>query len=185
MNEIPPHGPASPLRSGLRLGLIAALCIATITAVRTVTSDRIAAEQARHARQTLLAVLGDRTFELKPQEDGTFRYRGKAQGRLSEVVATDGYNGPIHFWLGLDDDGTIRGARIIRHRETPGLTDDLNWPQSSWIESFSNIRITDDIRFDVAPHGGDFDAFSGATVTPRAIVRAVGRARTAHLGGTP
>lgn len=185
MNETSPAAHSSPLRSGLRLGLIASLCLVTIAGVRALTSERIAEAQARHARQTLLAVLGDDGYTLSPDGDGAYRYAGQASGRLTPEVAPDGYNGPIHFWLGLDDNGTIRGVRIIRHNETPGLTDDLNWPQYTWVEAFSGIGGSDDIRFDVHPHGGDFDAFSGATVTPRAIVRAVGRARAAHCCGAP
>ena len=182
----------SPLHSGLRLGFIALLCLTLIAGVRAVTAERIAAQEMHHAQQILAAVLGPGDWEISSSQQtvassgseapAAWRYTGPASGRLTRHIALDGYNGAIHFWLGQDDDGTLRGVRIITHRETPGLTDDLNWPASSWIEGFTEIPPDSNRRFDVVPHRGDFEAFTGATVTPRAIVRAVGRTRALHPG---
>ncbi len=171
----------SPFSAGARLAIVAALCLVLVVGVRAVTADRVAEERARHAERMLRDVLGTGDFALAGA-GGRWRYTGTASGHLLAVVAPDGYNGPITFWLAIDDDGTLRGVRVFSHRETPGLADDLEWPRSDWVDSFRGIGPTETVRFDVRPYGGDFDAFTGATVTPRAVVRAVGRTRAAALG---
>lgn len=170
----------SPFSTGVRLAIVAALCLALVAGVRALTADRIAGERARHAERMLRDVLGIGDFALAGAAE-RWRYTGAASGSLRAVVAPDGYNGSIRFWLAIDDDGTLRGVRVFSHRETPGLADDLEWPRSDWVESFRGIGPAATVRFDVRPHGGDFDAFTGATVTPRAVVRAIGRARAAAL----
>ncbi|MGB0965238.1 MAG: electron transport complex subunit RsxG [Litorivicinus sp.] len=92
------------------------------------------------------------------------------------VVAKDGYSGSIHMVLGIDLEGRVTGLRVVKHRETPGLGDKIELAKSDWILSFNGTRLDSSIRWAPRPDGGDFDAFTGATITPRAVITATARA---------
>lgn len=92
-----------------------------------------------------------------------------------EAIAPDGYSGNIHLVIGIDIDGTVTGVRVTSHRETPGLGDYIERAKSSWIEQFVGKSLTNPEakHWRVAKDGGQFDARAGATITPRAVVKAV------------
>jgi electron transport complex protein RnfG len=92
-----------------------------------------------------------------------------------EAIAPDGYGGNIHLLVGVDVDGTLTGVRVTAHRETPGLGDYIVRSKSPWIEQFVGKSLTTPAvkRWKVAKDGGAFDARAGATITPRAVVKAV------------
>jgi electron transport complex protein RnfG len=96
---------------------------------------------------------------------------------LSPVTAP-GYAGDIALIVGIYADGTVAGVRVIRHKETPGLGDKIEVERNPWIQGFSGKRVGDPPleRWKVKRDGGDFDQFTGATITPRAVVAAVRRA---------
>jgi len=90
-------------------------------------------------------------------------------------IAPDGYNGKIHLLVGVYVDGSLAGVRVVKHAETPGLGDAVEIRKSSWIDGFAGkslINPSQD-RWRVKRDGGDFDQFTGATITPRAVVAAV------------
>lgn len=86
-----------------------------------------------------------------------------------------GYNGTIRFLLALDQDRRIVGFRVVEHRETPGLGDQIDARKSDWILGFAGLGYTDLAPDDwaVTTDGGVFDVFTGATITPRATVNAL------------
>jgi electron transport complex protein RnfG len=92
-----------------------------------------------------------------------------------EAIATDGYSGDIHLIIGIDVDGGVTGVRVTAHRETPGLGDYIDRAKSPWIEQFTgkSLSAPEAKRWKVAKDGGVFDARAGATITPRAVVKAV------------
>lgn len=94
------------------------------------------------------------------------------------AVAPDGYNGDIKLLIGIKHDGTITGVRVIGHRETPGLGDAIEMRRSDWILTFDGRKINDPEQksWKVKREGGYFDQFTGATITPRAVVKAVANA---------
>ncbi|MFW0767758.1 electron transport complex subunit RsxG [Trabulsiella odontotermitis] len=95
-----------------------------------------------------------------------------------EATAPDGYSGAIQLLVGADFKGTVLGTRVTEHHETPGLGDKIELRLSDWITHFSGKAIhgADDSHWAVKKDGGDFDQFTGATITPRAVVNAVKRA---------
>jgi electron transport complex protein RnfG len=103
------------------------------------------------------------------------RREGKPVAAVFTVVARDGYAGDIHMLVGVQADGEVAGVRVIRHRETPGLGDDIEAARSDWILDFDGRSLGDPPREDwaVRRDGGIFDQFTGATITPRAVVHAV------------
>lgn len=106
-------------------------------------------------------------------------YRARKDGEPVAVViaseAPDGYSGFIKLLVGINVDGTLAGVRAVAHKETPGLGDFIEEKKSNWILGFDNRSLGDPApeRWKVKKDGGDFDQATGATVTPRAVVKAV------------
>jgi electron transport complex protein RnfG len=103
------------------------------------------------------------------QRDGQFT------GVVLEAIAPDGYSGDIDLLIGIDASGKITGVRVTAHHETPGLGDYIDHAKSAWIEQFSGKSLTNPApkSWKVIKDGGAFDARAGATISPRAVVRAV------------
>lgn len=99
-------------------------------------------------------------------------------GVVMETTAPDGYSGAIHLLVAADFAGTILGTRVTEHHETPGLGDKIERRLSDWITYFAHKHIQDvnDPDWAVQKDGGQFTQFTGATITPRAVVNAVKRA---------
>jgi electron transport complex protein RnfG len=106
------------------------------------------------------------------------RQGGQFAGVVLEAVAPDGYSGDIALLIGIDAAGTVTGVRVTAHRETPGLGDYIDRAKSAWIDQFSGTSLLapKDRGWNVKKDGGHFDARAGATITPRAVVKAVKRA---------
>lgn len=124
------------------------------------------------------------TIVLKPNtllgtkvETLAYRARNKTQSVavVFSSVAPNGYNGPIHLLVGVYADGQLAGVRVVKHRETPGLGDAVSVTHSNWILSFDKKSLNNPIsrKWKVKRDGGVFDQFTGATITPRAVVNAV------------
>ena len=109
----------------------------------------------------------------------TLAYRARKDKQDIAVVlssvAPDGYNGPIKLLVGIYADGTIAGIRVVKQRETPGLGDAIETSISDWILGFNGktLQQPDSQHWKVKRDGGIFDQFTGATITPRAVVKAV------------
>lgn len=103
---------------------------------------------------------------------------GQPTALAIEAIAPDGYNGAIKIIIGMKHDGTILGTRVLNHQETPGLGDKIDLRITDWILSFSGKKVTQDneSQWKVRKDGGQFDQFTGATITPRAVVKAVKKA---------
>jgi electron transport complex protein RnfG len=94
------------------------------------------------------------------------------------VIAHDGYSGDITLLVAIKENGQISGVRVISHKETPGLGDKIEIIKNDWILSLNNKSLGDPERkkWKVKKEGGIFDQFTGATITPRAVIRAVYKA---------
>ncbi len=116
----------------------------------------------------------------QPSEDGTVNrfYRATlASVAVASAfeVEEGGYSGPIRLVMGVSRDGLILGVRVLSHTETPGLGDKIETAKDDWVLSFNGLSLSNlaDERWAVKKDGGAFDQFSGATITPRAVVKAV------------
>ena len=106
-------------------------------------------------------------------------HSGEPSGIILQAIAPEGYGGSINLLVGIDADGAITGVRVIPpHSETPGLGDAIELQKSRWILSFNgkSLANTPEPRWRVKKDGGEFDSFTGATITPRAVVDAVYKA---------
>jgi electron transport complex protein RnfG len=103
------------------------------------------------------------------------RQRQKVIAVIIPAVAPDGYSGDIKMIAGVNSNGSIVGVRVLSHIETPGLGDKVDIKKSDWIKSFDNKSLTQPSldNWKVKKDGGKFDQFTGATITPRAVVQQV------------
>jgi electron transport complex protein RnfG len=102
-------------------------------------------------------------------------YRGRKAGAFSAAVfqhSARGYAGDIVVLIGVNPDGVVQGVRVLKHAETPGLGDKIEVAKADWIHSFEGKALAA-ARWAVKKDGGEFDQFAGATITPRAVVKAV------------
>ncbi len=106
------------------------------------------------------------------------RKNGQPVAAVVETTAPDGYSGAIQLLVAADFHGKVYGSRVLEQHETPGLGDKIEVRISDWIKHFANQTINGptDERWAVKKDGGMFDQFTGATITPRAVVRSVKRA---------
>ena len=122
------------------------------------------------------------TNELLGTDSVTVAYRARLKGEPSAVVlesiAPDGYSGKIWLILAVRANGELAGVRVVNHKETPGLGDYIELPKSPWIKGFDgkSREVYKDADWKVKKDGGKFDYMAGATITPRAVVKAVNKA---------
>lgn len=187
-------------RSAIGLGLFAIFTAGIIAVTQTLTKDRIARNEAAFEARTLfelvpedahdnvlietrfstdLATLSDQNLLRLPQPGDW--YQAKREGEVTAVllplVAPEGYTESIRLIMAVDPEGELIGVRVIRHKETPGLGDQIEADKTDWIEGFKgqSLEKTPLENWQVRKDGGEFDQLTGATITPRAVVRAVAR----------
>lgn len=177
------------------LGLFAIGTALILSLTYTGTKDRILESQRAAEEKALLEVIGAQPFDNNLLEDrialsasqakslnvpvGTeirvVRHAGEIQGFLFPAVAPDGYSGKMNMIIGIDTDGVLMGVRVVEHKETPGLGDKVDIQKSDWITSFvgKSLANPEPNGWAVTKDGGEFDAFTGATITPRAVVKMI------------
>ncbi|HEY7642122.1 MAG TPA: electron transport complex subunit RsxG [Steroidobacteraceae bacterium] len=175
------------------LALLAAVLTAIVVLVANVTRTRIAHNEQAWIQQRLDALVAPATYDndlltdsiavRAPDLLGTAQpvriYRARRAGApvaaVIRAIAPDGYRGPIELLVAVGRDGRLIGVQVIRHNETPGLGDAFESRDVHWLDRFRGRSLTDPPtqRWTVRRDGGDFDAFTGATITPRAIIKAV------------
>jgi len=183
----------SVMKSGLTLAAIAAVCTALVAFTYQVTDERIAANEQAWLEQSLQPALSGLFFdsgvseskltipaphELPGSEDAVIYrvYAGDSPvAALFVVNARDGYAGAIRLLVGIDIGGAVTGVHVLAHRETPGLGDRVESSKSDWATQFGGRSLGDPAAdgWKIKRDGGDFDQLTGASVTPRAIVKAV------------
>ncbi len=106
------------------------------------------------------------------------RIDNKPTAIILEALAHDGYAGDIKLLIAIKYDGSIAGVRVLKHKETPGLGDYIDILKGNWIKLFNgeSLEKTSETKWAVKKDGGQFDYMSGATITPRAVVKAVHKA---------
>ena len=188
----------SILRNSVILGLFAVATVGMIAVTQQTTAERISEAQRRVQLSALNEIVphdqhdNDLLTDSFSVQDRQYlslsapadAYRARQGERVSAVilpvVAPDGYSGRIDLLVGIRADGSIAGVRSVSHRETPGLGDKIDAGKSQWILSFSGKSLSMPIpeQWAVKKDGGQFDQFTGATITPRAVVKAVYQALT-------
>lgn len=177
-------------RYALLLGLVALICTTVSILVYQLTKGRIDQVTATQQRQLLLEVIPKPLFDndllascrVISLPDFPFlnkMYVAKKADELTayaiEATAPDGYSGNIRLLIGIQPDGTLLGVRTLEHKETPGLGDKIETRIADWIYRFTGLQFSleNENQWAVKKDGGQFDQFTGATITPRAVVNNV------------
>jgi len=104
-------------------------------------------------------------------------YKGNEFAGAAMNITVQGWGGPLNFIMAVDASGEILGVRVITHKETPGLADKIELEKDDWVLGFNgkSLNNTSRIQWAVKKDNGEFDQFTGATITPRAVVGGVYR----------
>ena len=182
--------------SALVLAGFALAGTALVAVTNDQTRERIAANEKAQLVKALAEVVDPARYNNSPDadtlvvrdrtllgtEDDVVVYRARQDGEPVAVVLTavapNGYSGAINLLVGVNADGSLAGVRVTSHRETPGLGDGIEIQRSPWVKGFDgrSLENISESGWRVKKDGGEFDQFTGATITPRAVVAAVHRA---------
>lgn len=182
-------------KSLIVLGIVVALSIIILHLIQQATADRI--DHNEHAWleaqidslvPTTLRdndLLKDRTTITAPEffssDVPAIIYRARHNGlpvaAVIQSVSNEGYGGPIELLVAINYDGEVMGVRILSHHETPGIGNAFESSQSHWLEKFRgrSLQNPEAAGWNVRKDGGQFEQFTSATITPRAIIKAVQR----------
>ena len=179
-------------KNSLILALFAISCTAAVAIVQLLTADRIEQQAQQKLIRQLNQVIQKDNHDnemfldciVAPEDNNSdllidVIYRARLNNAPTaaaiKTVAPDGYSGNIELLIAINTDGSVSGVRTLMHKETPGLGDKIERRKSAWIDSFSGKKLLDDndSRWAVIKDGGMFDQFTGATITPRAVVKTV------------
>ncbi len=186
----------SIVSNSLSLGIFSIITVGLISLIFVMTETRIAQQVQKFELKALNEIVPadqhDRSLldsaimvenmpllGLDSQQKAYVAFKqGQAIGAILPVRAPDGYNGRISLLVGIRHNGDIAAVRVITHKETPGLGDGIDTKISSWIDQFAgrSLQNTPEQDWTVKKDGGQFDQFTGATITPRAVTKAVHRA---------
>jgi len=184
-------------KNSLLLGAFALVTAAVLAGTFLLTRDQIATAERAAAQRALFEVVPRDRHDndlledtlpapeaareqlglRSPDEIHLARQGDEVVAVIVPAIARDGYSGDIRMIVGINRDGTVAGVRVVAHRETPGLGDKVDLKRDEWILDFDGRSLEDPEpgRWEVKRDGGDFDQFTGATITPRAVVRQVRR----------
>lgn len=193
---------ASIQKNAVGLGLFAIVTAGAIALAQVSTADRIETNQRLAQARALTEILPKGSYDndllqdwigidhrfnqqlLGPTSENAQIHVAKLEGEpiafILPAVAPDGYTTHIKLLVGIRIDGSLTGVRVTSHKETPGLGDKVDLKKSEWILSFNGKSLGNPVEeaWKVKKDGGDFDQFTGATITPRAVVQAVKQALT-------
>jgi electron transport complex protein RnfG len=180
-------------RAALALAAAATVAVGLVALVHDAAQPSIEAARRDQQLARLTSVLGDIRYDNDPLTDTMVledpelfgdagpatvhrvRLGGRTVALLLEVPAPGGYSGTIALLVAVDPSGRLLGVRVTAHRETPGLGDFIEERRSDWIRRFDGRSLVAPpvARWRVRKDGGDFDHYTGATITSRAVVEAV------------
>ncbi|EGQ9213850.1 electron transport complex subunit RsxG [Vibrio sp. Vb2354] len=179
-------------KNGLTLAIFACATTGLVALTQYLTKDQIKVQEQKQLLSVLNQVIPENMHDnalaqactmVTSPDLGTLRAmpaylatkNGEPTAIAIESIAPDGYNGEIKVITGIDNQGNILGTRVLNHQETPGLGDKIDLRVTDWILSFTGKQVTEKNwnSWKVRKDGGDFDQFTGATITPRAVVKVV------------
>lgn len=171
----------------LLMGAVSLLVCSLLLLTNNLTAQPIADRQREDLTRQMNQVLPSSIYDNQPLDQKyqvelggqqyTF-YRARMGDKVSGIILftyTSGYSGDIALLVAIKADGELSGVRVLSHTETPGLGDKIELAKSDWILGFSGLSLNnpDTTGWAVKKDGGQFDAFTGATITPRAVVKGV------------
>ncbi|MFD2229105.1 electron transport complex subunit RsxG [Alkalimarinus sediminis] len=183
----------SVTRSVIGLAIFAVITAGLIAATQIMTKGTIEKQIKKAQSKALLQIISQEEHNndlledtVTLEEGGLLNLPSSKDGYIARldnqpvavilpVVAENGYSGPISMIVGIESNGSVKGVRVIAHKETPGLGDKIDIKKSDWIKQFEGASLTQPMteQWKVKKDGGEFDQLTGATITPRAVVSGV------------
>lgn len=174
----------SSLRVGLILATITALSLTLIFTVSGLTHEAIIVAKDYEQNQRFASLIPADSynnspirecylvpgFGAEPKEVYVARMDGIPTGYVINYDVTGGYSTPFKMVAGVTANGSINYVDIVEFNETPGLGDKVLRSKGAFLDNFNGASLANR-KFEVKKFGGDFDYYTGATITPRAIVR--------------
>ncbi|WOC25055.1 electron transport complex subunit RsxG [Pseudoalteromonas sp. N1230-9] len=183
---------SSMTKNGGILTAFALLTTGAVALTHSLTAQRISDQEKKQLAEQLQQVLDahhydnqlykdcviitDERLGPRPEQIIYRAYKSdKPYALVMRHVTPSGYSGDINLLTAVFANGEIAGVRVTKHEETPGLGDKVEVKKSDWITLFKGQTVLgeDDNRWAVKKDGGQFDQFTGATITPRAVVGSV------------
>ncbi|MGB2102442.1 MAG: electron transport complex subunit RsxG [Porticoccaceae bacterium] len=184
-------------KNSLLLAVFALITAVILASTDRLTEDRIAESERLAAQKALFEIIpverhnNDLLMDIQPipekywstlglESGGDIhiaRLDGEPVAAIIPSITPEGYSGDIAMIVGVNFDGSIAGVRVVEHRETPGLGDKVDLRKSDWILSFNGKSLSNPKpdAWNVKKEKGDFDQFTGATITPRAVIHQIAK----------
>ena len=184
-------------KNSLLLSVFALVTAVILASTDHLTEDRIAESERLAAQKALFEIIplerhnNDLLLDTQPIPEQYWQPLGLSSGGDIHIARLDGqpvaaiipsitpkgYSGDIAMIVGVNFDGTIAGVRVVEHKETPGLGDKVDLRKSDWILSFNGKSLSnpEPSAWNVKKEKGDFDQFTGATITPRAVIHQIAK----------
>ena len=179
--------------AGITLGVFAFFGVILLASVQWLTKDDIAENIRQRHLVKLNEIISPESYDndllgsMQQQQVSasglsntakvyTVKLKGQKVAKVFEINSLEGYSGSIALLVGINlKDQSLRGVRVISHKETPGLGDKIETSKADWILQFNGKSLVSPSvkKWQVKKDGGVFDQFTGATITPRAVVNAV------------
>lgn len=180
-------------KNAVILGVFAFVSTGLIAITHLLTKDKIALEVELSLKRQLSQIVPEENYTNNVYKDciiiNDLDYLGSSEDQklyrmrnnqddfavLLTSEAPDGYSGKIALAVAISAQGEVLGANILSHQETPGLGDKIERNKSGWLEQFDGLSLDNTLEesWKVKKDGGQFDALTGATITPRAVVTAI------------
>ena len=184
-------------KNSLLLALFALITAFILASTDRLTEDRIASSERLAAQKALFEIIplerhnNDLLLDIKPIPKQYWASLGLKSGgdihiarqdsqpvaAIIPSVTPEGYSGDIAMIIGINFDGSVAGVRVVEHKETPGLGDKVDLRKSDWILSFNGKSLSNPQpnAWNVKKENGEFDQFTGATITPRAVIHQIAK----------
>ena len=156
--------------------ILTAICtIVTMLLALTnmLTVDKIADNAAQKAAESRKKVLAAADYKMLDKEGNVYGAYDENGEKIGVVITTvsSGYGGKIEVMTGIKSNGEVSGVNILSMEETPGLG--AKGKEDSFLKQYKGF---DSPGLAVSKDGGQINALSGATITSRAITKAVNEA---------
>ncbi|QCI15808.1 electron transport complex subunit RsxG [Buchnera aphidicola] len=179
------------LQSAFLISFFSTISIASVVYINSITKNKIINQQEQEKNILLETVVPSKIYNtftkklynIQNQFLGDNKTHNlwilfknqKLEAAVVETTAPDGYSGSINILVAAYCNGKIIGARVLSHKETPGIGDKIDISISNWITKFNNIVVSSlqDKNFRLKKYGGQIEQFTGATITPQSVTNAI------------
>ena len=149
------------------LTIVVAVCVSILAYVDSVTREKISAQEDEAVKTMLTEMFPEMSRYDFKDEIYTIYSNGDRVGYAFLAIGK-GYGGDINILVGLTDESTVKGIKIVSQEETPGLGTRIAEPV--FTTQFAGIDIN---NVALSRNGGEIDAITSSTISSSAVVEAV------------